>query len=384
MNMKNIVVFAIAVVIIASSCFGFLGCKAKKPEVTINEPKAESSDKSIDSDLSQDNANVPKVSDFVWKVEPTLEYGSIYYCVCGYFGVDDADSQAVNTKTGFIEESEHYGHGFGVTNYLYDESKNLFGHYTWDEGGEVYEMMSAGEFISNVWGAERIKAFQKIDSDKVTKYKNDWDGDSYDLSSANVSEKYAVANVITFVSDFIYDYSNEAGGWNFSNYNANNIITLVLDGKWGILDKEGKTVVPFCFEHIVLIDEKTAFAKIDGKYGILYIYGQPLEEDEIYPYGGEVFVTNFSDKNIFIRSEPVINGESSNMNDGNKIGWIEKGDVSVELIATGNEYHEGGDGHWWYEVEIPQWYRDTPEQAENFAGKPFIGWVREDIVRQLR
>jgi len=38
-------------------------------------------------------------------------------------------------------------------------------------------------------------------------------------------------------------------------------------------------------------------------------------------------------------------------------------------------YDEGGNGHWWYEVAIPQWYRDTAKQTENYAGKPLIGWT---------
>ena len=381
MNTHIFIVTILSFVLIVG---GLAGCKANKAEETVNETIVETVDKAADSDSSEKNASGPKATDFIWKVEPVLQYKKIHCCFCGFIGEDSYLGKGIDPKTGLIDNSEHYGHGGGITHYLYDESKGLFGYTSCDEGGEFFEMFPANEFMSKAWGAGRINAFRKIDSDKVSKYVNEWGEEAFDLKNANVSEKYAAAYGTTFVSDFIYDYCIEGEVWDFSNYNAGNIIALILDGKWGIIDKDGITVVPFCFEDIVLINEKTAFAKIDGKYGILNIFGQPLAEDEIFPFGGEVFVTNFSDKNIFIRSEPVVNGESSKMNDGNKIGWIEKGDTSVELIATGNEYHEGGDGHWWYEIEIPQWYRDTPKQKENFAGKPLVGWIREDIVRQIR
>ena len=380
MNKRIFVVAILSFLLVAG---GLAGCKANKAEDTRNDVVVVVEDNLENSDPSSDNVYEPKAADFVWKVEPVFEYEKVHNCFCGHFSIGNYSGSGIDPKTGVIDNSEHYGHGGGIPNYYYDEGKGLYGYYSCDEGGEYFEMMPAGEFMSNVWRAQRIHAFQKIDSGKVTKHKNEWGEEAYDLSNANVSEKYAVAYGTAFVSDFIYDYCIEGEEWDFSNYNADNIIALILDGKWGIIDKDGNTVVPFCFEDIVLINEKIAFAKIDGKYGILNIFGQPLVEDEIFPFGGEIFVTNFSDKNIFIRSEPVVNGESSKMNDGNKIGWIEKGDTSVELIATGNEYHEGGDGHWWYEIEIPQWYRDTPKQAENFAGKPLVGWVRDDIVRQI-
>ena len=43
---------------------------------------------------------------------------------------------------------------------------------------------------------------------------------------------------------------------------------MQLDNKWGILNKYG-VAVQFCFEYIVLVDNKTAFVKLNGKYGIL-------------------------------------------------------------------------------------------------------------------
>ena len=73
---------------------------------------------------------------------------------------------------------------------------------------------------------------------------------------------------ITFISEFIYDYVNEYNLY-FVYRRANNIIAMRLDDKWGVIDKDGNTAVPFCFEDVLVIDEETVFAKYEGKYGIL-------------------------------------------------------------------------------------------------------------------
>ena len=116
----------------------------------------------------------------------------------------------------------------------------------------------------------------------------------------------------------------------------------------------------------------------------VFIVADANPEDTIGPVIGDIFVTSESKSGIFIRSEPIVDGVANKLNDGNKIGWIEGGDTTIRLVATGNEYHEGGDRHWWYEVEIPEWYRETERQTENYKGKPLVGWVRDDVVKQVR
>jgi len=129
-------------------------------------------------------------------------------------------------------------------------------------------------------------------------------------------------------------------------------------------------------------DEETKKDMITARIGIdIHDPGPP---DTIPPYAGDVFVTSESKLGIFVRSDHVVNGEGNKINDGNKIGWIAGGDTDVELVSTGREYHEGGEGYWWFEVKIPKWYRDTKKQTENFDGKPLVGWVRSDVVKQIR
>ena len=210
---------------------------------------------------------------FAWRVAPELEYDKIYSCG-GFFSNERHSGDGIDTKTGLTIEYTHQGHGGGPRYLFYDEKRNLFGFYTSQEDGEFFDMLSADDFMLDGSStalnyAQRLNAFLKIDSDKVKKSTNEWDMDIYDLSDANISKKYAIAYGITFVSDFIYDYIDVWEEGDFSNYYANNIIAMIFDGKWGILDKGGEVAVPFSFEDILLIDEETAFAKINGKYGIL-------------------------------------------------------------------------------------------------------------------
>jgi hypothetical protein len=133
----------------------------------------------------------------------------------------------------------------------------------------------------------------------------------------------------------------------------------------------------------VTVTVRAKGSKLSVAKNTLYLVIVPAEpEDVIYPVKGTIFITNEAKLGIFVRSEHLVNGEGMTLNDGNKIAWIAGGNTSVELVATGNEYNEGADGYWWYEVEVPQSYRDTAKQKENYAGKPLIGWVRSDVVKE--
>ena len=204
---------------------------------------------------------------FAWRVEPTLEYKSIFYCPdCDVFSIDQ--EKKLDAKTGMVINDEiHGGHGGSGSNYLYDEKKKLYGCYTFGEGEESFDMLTGDDFLER--DGIKLRAFQKIDSEKVIVTEEDW-GPSYAFSKAYINKKYALAYGITFVSDFIFDDISESYSLH-NNWRIIDLFALRLNGKWGVLDKEGNAVVPFCFEDILLIDEKTAFAKYNGKYGILDI-----------------------------------------------------------------------------------------------------------------
>jgi hypothetical protein len=96
----------------------------------------------------------------------------------------------------------------------------------------------------------------------------DWGDMAYDLDAAYIGGKYAFAYGADFVSDFIYDHSG------FETNEPPDKTATQLGGKWGIIDSSGEILVPFIFEHILYIDSGTAFAKYEGKYGIIFVaYG---------------------------------------------------------------------------------------------------------------
>ena len=43
------------------------------------------------------------------------------------------------------------------------------------------------------------------------------------------------------------------------------------DDYWGIFNKNGNSVIPFMLDQAISIDDGSAFAKLDGKYGILQV-----------------------------------------------------------------------------------------------------------------
>ena len=57
-----------------------------------------------------------------------------------------------------------------------------------------------------------------------------------------------------------------------SNVDVNlNIVSVKPGNHWGIVDKSGNTTIPFIFQYIVCIDNDTAFAMYNGRYGILNV-----------------------------------------------------------------------------------------------------------------
>ena len=104
---------------------------------------------------------------------------------------------------------------------------------------------------------------EKFDSTKVKEIEEpDWG--THDLQEAS-TYKYAVSLGTEMLSEFIYD------GGEMSWRLFNDVIAVELDNRWGIIDINGNIVIPFEFEHAISIDNETAFAKLDGKVGIVQI-----------------------------------------------------------------------------------------------------------------
>jgi hypothetical protein len=259
-------------------------------------------DLSADDLLNGDVITMPTYTDengFAWRVLPEFEYEQITFCIeCGSVFGTGHSGVAIDPVTCQIIAPWRTGHGIDWTDYLYDEIKNLYGYYDHGECGEYFDM-----YTSDMFPYEGIIAFQKIDSDKVTEEEGA-DGWGPHYSIAKLSDKYAIAYDTKFVSDFIYDV-DDIYGYCFA-FRVKDIIAVQLDNYWGVIDKDGNTAVPFKFDHIFLIDEESAFAKYDGKYGILDVYGKssytipkPESTDESAAFPEKNFITT---ENVNLRA----------------------------------------------------------------------------------
>ena len=219
---------------------------------------------------------VPAESGLIWVVEPTWSYSSIGYCqYCDLFREYEFERGA-NLSMGekfdelrsqfppYNEESYYlcWGHGGGFPEYKYDEKKELYGYYYTDEGGPEFVMKQRDELFQESFTANRPLAFQKVDTDRVKTIEHEDDyWTEYDLSDAQVGDKYAIAYNGIFFTDFIYE--------DYDRNTAPDMIAVKLGGKWGVIGKNGDTLVPFELDDITFIDENNAFAKYGGVYGIL-------------------------------------------------------------------------------------------------------------------
>ena len=206
---------------------------------------------------------------FAWRVAPQFGYDSIRECMCGRFIIDEDDEEYIyNWLTGRFEVMEHPAHGpFGIYHMFYDEKKELYSALYYECVYGKLTTYPKNEFLEKYdWVPYYVNEFRKIDFDKVIETQLDadiWDFD-YDYSEALISNKYALAYGLTFLSDYIYDDFHHPE-------HVANISAVKLDGKWGVIDKNGNTAIPFIFDDIMLIDEEIAFVKHNGKYGILDI-----------------------------------------------------------------------------------------------------------------
>jgi len=200
-----------------------------------------------------------------WEQEPMYEDVMFWD---GLFRMGDLGFDTV--KREFTKEA-YYDYPWGggdFIEYIYDEGKDLLGYFS-----VLYEpylvLYTRDEFIGKYpMSMNNLIAFRKIDSDKIIEYvyeeNEQFTLPGYDLSEAYIG-KTGFAYGTIFVTDFIYDYNPHF----LSKNDRPHAAAARLDGKWGIIGKDGTPLVPFIFEDITLIDDNTAFAKYDGKYGIL-------------------------------------------------------------------------------------------------------------------
>ena len=176
----------------------------------------------------------------VWVVEPSLDYDRVFYCPqVDAFWVDGG---MINRLTGQRIPGEFLGGLGGIPMLAFDPQLNAFG--VDDHGGLT--MSPTGVFPEHFRGGSGFLAVRRIDA-------------------VPVSGVFAFAVVYnqSIVTDFIFS------GHNIIDGPARNAIAMQRGNLWGTINRRGNVAVPFVFEHIIHIDDNTAFARYNGLYGIL-------------------------------------------------------------------------------------------------------------------
>ena len=225
----------------------------------------------------------------VWRLPPTLEHDRILLCACGSF--HDPDWTIIDPATGLLTyDSFHGGHGGPGPAFVYDRERNLFGHPGYDFGyHDVIGMHPLDEFAeiaNNTWLSQitdGLLAVENVDSslrryierDYLTYDDPNFPDDLWWLTDEAYSGQFAVMYNRKLITDFIFDGGSE--WWrrfpfaNDGSTRGRDFIAMSKDGAWGLIDTNGNAVLSFLFENLLLIDENTAFARYNGKYGILEV-----------------------------------------------------------------------------------------------------------------
>ena len=203
------------------------------------------------------------ISNLVWIVEPNLLHEAVTLCHCGVF--INEYWMIVNRQSGQLTGTAHFGHGWYMPLYVFDRERSLFGHSGFGQGYfnllGVFPAAEAHQRFAEV--RNRLLVVENVDST----LRRHWGARNWDLDHDSAfSGSFAVMFNGQLVTDFVF---NDRG--RFFGDRGINAIAVRRGAFWGLIDQHGNEATPFIFEHIVPIDNNTAFARIGGRYGILDI-----------------------------------------------------------------------------------------------------------------
>ena len=140
----------------------------------------------------------------------------------------------------------------------------MYGVAYGDESGGSFQIYSKKEFEKTCeFYMDTLNVFTAFSSTIAEEY--EYSDEKSDLNKEAWAGKCAVAYGTKLVTEFVYDSSESS----WRKYNS--IIAVKLGDKWGVVDKDGKVVIPFVLEEAISIDDMSAFGKYNGKYGIMRV-----------------------------------------------------------------------------------------------------------------
>lgn len=221
----------------------------------------------------------------VWLVPPTLNHGHIQQCNCGQFV--NQDWQTIDPLTGEIV-GDHLGHGGPLPGFVYDQAHQLFGHPGYGFGyHDLLGMHPINEFIEMLVGRhvgfdqwrnpiDGLITVESVDFSMRQYYELEYVNQYNELVVETFwylppeafTGRFALMNNGQFLTDFIFDgVSYQFIDWQRST--GPDVIAVSQNGRWGLVNWRGDTVIPFMFENMVVIPHSSAFVRYNGRYGIL-------------------------------------------------------------------------------------------------------------------
>ena len=165
-------------------------------------------------------------------------------------------------------------------------------------------------------------------------------------------------------------------------FSDNSLLSMSnLDGKWGAVNKEGKTIVPFKYEKLNVFNEGVAGFRINGKFGFIDIYGneviKPQFDDVSSFYNGLAAVLQGDNAYIIDKKGKKIEG-TENLPKDSYFVQSGHGDYVVyspgEYVLT-SKNSKYGFGKIEYTPSLP-----TAEEMSNWALEEVILAIENNLV----
>jgi len=240
------------------------------------------------------------INGVVWRVAPELDIEGIILCSCGMFVVDDSTWRyTVDPTTGMVV-SNHGGHGGGGGMWVFDPELELLGQPFFGEGYDFgIGMHPVDEFAQSLelqlnayfalwddWTSENARewvanaletANRRLVLEQVRatqRYTEPWQGEpmpfwgvEWDETRSNFLGRFAIIENRRPISPWFDAITSRVGDELFAAQQGDT---------WQLINQYGEPILPLQFEHIVLIDEETAFVRHQGRYGILDIHATSI------------------------------------------------------------------------------------------------------------
>ncbi|MCL1832692.1 MAG: hypothetical protein FWG45_07290, partial [Oscillospiraceae bacterium] len=216
--------------------------------------------------------------DWSWHVPPEISYEINYCDSCGFsYPIENVNNDEwwtvpntrIDEKMGMPTFGAPGAHGYGGTSWVYDRDLDLFGRYYSGDGGFELVLLPFSEHDKYFADENKdyIRVVERIDSTKRINY-NENDGDWFFAQEA-YSGEYAVFLNGDFITEFIYSNNKSPMARTIPH------LATVVDnrGKYGMIGADGEAWVPFVFDGLFVIDPWTAFAKQNGRWGIIAFNG---------------------------------------------------------------------------------------------------------------